>query len=1006
MGDPLSEIGPGPAPIEGDPLGDAFGPAESYGDPLADIGPGQPSAGSVSYTESALRGAAQGVLFNTADELTGLSEALAHKANGDTQSFSEIYTRSRDEARAKYAAAEKANPKTFMASGLAAGLALPGAGWLAGGKTLGAAVRAGAAAGALGGFGGAEGDVKEQLAQTAVGAGVGAAVGGTLHGVVKGVSALLGPKASTAVINDLPELAPKAHKILDSIPDNLDEAIKGQDPLFMQYQLKLNKAPETVEAAFTRTEGKQNSRAAKIMERAVDNLEDFQKNMSQFSPDMQKKLYAEYRNTQAFLQAARETKSEFMNKLRVNESDPVQGFMSWLRPANFNAQRVDAKYGSDFTGSIMGAIEAENKLASGARPFLQKALDVESKMYTAMAEANKRTPSKYNNFDDFSRDVYQRVTQGKYKKGSVEEDIVNYFKTAKDALNKEYGLNIQEFQPYGKQSVYLPRSMMDTDTMRLKLDRAADRLFDGNMSDKEQKHFWDGMRYLGKEYGLELGPDSTRQEVKQFITNQLVRKSEERGATKTLEASAAFGRDHDIPPYLVNRDIPQMMANYINGNMKAGLYQVPMARLSAQIESARTLGMPKTAEYFQNIYENLMGAPSATKARFQEKASQWRLIGQRTMDDAKTPIGKMQGFMQRMAPEFVPWSMGNMYHNLLNLNPYSAMRNLTQPVMSGSTDIASIAGEPYAAKITALSFKDLMTKGWKGADPNVIGLANEGPMKSPSTEAIVQGLKESGIPDAFVKGLRGYDKFAQNLMHLYSEADKVNRTWTMHMADRVLADVQKGNPKALKLLAEIPVGIRSSIERGLSSGKVEQARDLLRQHYNIKHQYSYTNADMSRLGREYGSMLTAFTKFPLTLASDIEQEVYKKGLGAAFPMVRKYLFPLAALSAGDYMLKDKREDLPPTAKLFFGDKLRDISPVLGVMVQPPPLLKAGYDMAKEGVKTVTDLPELEPEEMPARIQQAGGKILNAAAPFIPAYGMYNATTKRLQRAGVLDKPED
>jgi len=966
-------------------------------DPFAELE--QPYGEKPSYVESAIRGAAQGVSFNTAEELTGLTEALAAKAEGSRESFSDLYVRSRDASRAAYKAAEKANPKTFMASQIAAGVAVPGAGWLAAGKGIGTAARAGALAGGLSGFGAAEGDVGEQLKDTAAGAVIGGVGGAALAGVFKGAGAMLGGgKAAQAIADDLPELMPAAHKIKDTIPDNLDDALKGRDAQFMQYVLR-TKVPETVEEAFVKSNGKQNQRVTRVMERALDNQEQFDNVLNQFSPKIRQQLYDEYRGAQALTQAARDLKSSYMNKLRVTDYDPVQGWMSWLRPANFNAQRVDAKYGSDFTGAILDAVDAENKLASGATPFLKQALSVEKEMAAAMKK------SKFNNFDDFSRDLYMRVTQGKFKPGSLESKVVQYFDDARKTLNKEYGLNIQKLQPYGKQTVYLPRTRMDMDTMRLKLDRATDRLFSGAMPEKEQKAYWDAMRYLGKEFGEELDNTADKATLKSFIEKRLLKTAEERGAVKRLEAAAAFGRDHDLPPYIVEYDIPKLMANYINGNMKAGLYQVPMARMSAQIESARMLGMPKTAEYFQKVQDSLMGTPSDWKAKMQERASQWRLQGQRTLDDSSTPLGKMQGFFQKTLPDFVPWSMGNMYYNLLNLNPYSVMRNLTQPIMGGSTDIAARAGNAYAAKITAQGFKDLLRKGG-GANPNLIGLANEGPVRNEATQAIVKGLRDSGVPEAVLGGIKGYEKASGLLMDIYSAADTVNRRWTLAMADRVADDFLRGNPSAAKVVADLPKGIKARISQAQEAGNSEAVREQLRRWFNIQHQYSYTNADMSRLGREFGSVLTAFTKFPTSVASDIENEFYRKGISGAFPVMRKYLFPLAALGAADVYTREAREDMDPKLKLVFGDNFRELSPALGLVVQPPPLVGAAVKAGDAVVKGTSALGDMEPEDMPEHVRKTGVKILDAAAPFLPGYGFFKITKGRAEKAGIIEPSEE
>lgn len=128
------------------------------------------------YTESGLRGLAQGASFGFADELTGLLEsALTDKS----------YEQARDESRANYKAAEEANPKTYLGGqiGGAVGTALvPG--------LQGAGVAKLAAMGAAQGLGSSEADLLEgDLAgaakDTAIGGTLGAATGLAGKGIQK-----------------------------------------------------------------------------------------------------------------------------------------------------------------------------------------------------------------------------------------------------------------------------------------------------------------------------------------------------------------------------------------------------------------------------------------------------------------------------------------------------------------------------------------------------------------------------------------------------------------------------------------------------------------------------------------------------------------------------------------------------------------------------------------------------------------------------------------------------
>jgi hypothetical protein len=1043
MADPFAELS-APVAAEADPFAELSAPVKAAptADPFAQL---SKPASDIGYTETAARGALQGVSLGNADELLATFETLRAKANGHTGPFSKLYKEYRDTYRNMDEQARAANPKTYLASELVSGVATPGIGWLKGGKTAMAAVKAGAAGGAIAGFGNAKETDAQALKEAAVGGAIGAGAGLVLHGVIKGAQAMyksnMAPKNLT---RDLHELTPAAFKHLDTIPDEIDVAVKGDDPMFVQFMLdrgNVNKdiIPDTLDTALSKVEAKRQGAVQKIADNAeipagskaaalskientakkattnaLDRKFEFDKAIGQFSPAKQKEIYDEYRMFSAYTKAAREQTPEKLAQLGIFEKEPISGGLwSQLRPVNANAQRVDNMYNSDFTGAILDHIKAENMLSYGVKDHLDNITKIRSSMVDDMNTHNKTYLEKpYKTLEDYSRKMYDNIIKGKYGKDSVESKIVKFFADAKDELNTKYGLNIQEFQPYGKQKVYLPRTMMDLDSMRLKMDKFTDDYAKGTLDRETGKHYLDALRFLGDKYGQKLDENSSIATIKNFIENKMVMSGDGQQTINQAQAGAAFGRDHEIPGFLVERDLPKLMANYIHSNMKAALYQVPAARLSAQIEALKLMGSPKTAKYFEELQSQMLGAPSATKAKMQARAMQWRLAGQRTLNNTNTPFGKLQGFLQKTAPDFLGWSMGNMYPNVLALNPYSVIRNLTQPIMSGSTDIAAIAGKPYAGKITALAYKDaaadiakgMFKKG--GFNPSANGLSGVMAQDSPAIKSLAEGLRQSGVPNWIVSSVHGYDKMAQVLMKIYSAADDANRLVTAKMADRVVVDLAKGNTRAQRLLVDLPSGVRTRIEDALSKNNIEAAKEQLRNFYNVKHQYSYTQADMSQFGREYGNLLTAFTKFPLSIASDVEHQMYSKGLKGIAPLTHKYLFPLAALMGADAATKDWREDMSPALKLFSGGDFTSLSPILGIGIGAPPLIKTAASIGKTGLNLTKELPNLEMEEYPAAMAKAGLDVGKAASLFLPGIGMGVATKARLERAGILDKPED
>ncbi len=139
----------------------------------------------VSKLESGIRGAAQGLSMGFADELAGAARSAYEVATTD-KNLSEIknlYGKYRDLERAKYKEAEQANPKTYMASEIGAGILGPNPF-----AKLGA-IKGGITAGATYALGSSEGQTaKQQAKDVAQGAGFGG-VGGA---VGEGISHVIG----------------------------------------------------------------------------------------------------------------------------------------------------------------------------------------------------------------------------------------------------------------------------------------------------------------------------------------------------------------------------------------------------------------------------------------------------------------------------------------------------------------------------------------------------------------------------------------------------------------------------------------------------------------------------------------------------------------------------------------------------------------------------------------------------------------------------------------------
>lgn len=167
-------------------------------------------ASSVGKLESAARGAAQGVTFGNADEITAALLAAKAGVSGEASGLDEIlnaYRKERDESRAAYAAAQEENPWTYGLSEFAGGAVLPlGAIGTAGkaasfGQKALEGAKIGALAGGLSGLGTSQADLtkgevgqaaRDTIESAAIGAGLGAGVSSVLPAVGNKIKSAVG----------------------------------------------------------------------------------------------------------------------------------------------------------------------------------------------------------------------------------------------------------------------------------------------------------------------------------------------------------------------------------------------------------------------------------------------------------------------------------------------------------------------------------------------------------------------------------------------------------------------------------------------------------------------------------------------------------------------------------------------------------------------------------------------------------------------------------------------
>jgi len=206
----------------------------------------------ISQTESAVRGAVQGATFNASDEVKGAIEsplgAFTKAANflpgvnlPDSLGTVARYEKARDAERAKNAAAQKANPKTYLAGEVGGGIAssfVPGLGIAKGASLASTAARMGGQS-ATAALGASDADTAVGLAKdTAIGGTIGAAlpyagkaIKETAKAVIPGLNAGFANKAVARLseFTGVSKEQARAYKDMLDNPKKYQQAIDAAD---------------------------------------------------------------------------------------------------------------------------------------------------------------------------------------------------------------------------------------------------------------------------------------------------------------------------------------------------------------------------------------------------------------------------------------------------------------------------------------------------------------------------------------------------------------------------------------------------------------------------------------------------------------------------------------------------------------------------------------------------------------------------------------------------------
>jgi hypothetical protein len=448
------------------------------------------------------------------------------------------------------------------------------------------------------------------------------------------------------------------------------------------------------------------------------------------------------------------------------------------------------------------------------------------------------------------------------------------------------------------------------------------------------------------------------------------------------ELSALLARRGTMPELMRNFDVNDLFLQYLNGNMKSVHFDKAFRSMDANIGVLDALGMNETAKYFSKLSRDIAGADSGWVANMNRKIEDMRFSAEKALLTG-TPSAWDRHYASAIkgAPEMVSFMTNMVYPSFLGLNMKAAIRNFFQPLMVTAPELGHGYGEKIVTQATLRAGYNKLKGGVDMEDflqkKGLLGERFHG-------EALTS---EAGHIGGTAKELIG--KAGNASMWLYGKSDGINRYVTYLTGQQWAKDVIKGDKGALIALNRASTGVKAAIKAAGAEADPEKLGDLLGRYLISKTQFNYGKEQLNEVGREYGRLLSMFTKWPVMVGSDITEQFNKYGAKkGGYLFATKYMAPLMALTlVGKYLLD---VDKNPTAKYLIGNpsQYAPLSSMQGVLSGQlgSPLLRTGMDTLSGFYDLATDTSSGKKDKAVSGLKRG---IRETATTFLPGAAVIN-----------------
>lgn len=645
-----------------------------------------------------------------------------------------------------------------------------------------------------------------------------------------------------------------------------------------------------------------------------------------------------------------------------------------FRDARYAYNKFDARLGTD-----SAAIVDELSVALNRYTVRLGAEIPDLKKLTELTQASQvRTEDLYRTLD--SGVEVPADTPG----GKVVQGWRDFFEKLRTDANQAFGADV--IKPFTREvngrptTSYIPHMTVSRSEMAVRLRDIVEgldathgtKILSGQATpdqlktlaaDGRWKQLQEATKYLGSTDARQVSLKDVAGVYRDVVSGRPLRRD------VASDANAAYQRlAESVPELLREMDVGKLASRWMLNTFKHAYMRDGLLKLQRFRNLAAAMGDKHAADYAQKHLTDLI-APSTrdntpvkylsavrlkTYLRLQKMAKESPLPGARALAEFLSDDSQALSMVIRQV-----------YPNFLGFSVRAAITNLTQPFLVTMPELGYKYATPkvlsaYAQMAQDLSkgrtfiLKDASVAAEMGAkvgdtvtSRNLAHfLRNEGQLQRQWTselDAAVSGSVREGWIGRSTKG--AIEKYSQLAMFMYEGAEKANRAVALNVADSITRDLLSGSADARKFMLTVEPAYRTRFQQLLKAGNQEQLQEAVRNFVVGRTIFNYDKAALSEYGRSMGHLFSTFTKWPLSVASNVLEEYETKGFGKGSARVAaKYVLPFAALYAFSHLLEDEEGPSPQQQFLFGKQGIQAAAPVgslaavaTGDLLAPPVL---------------------------------------------------------------------